>query len=185
VRRREFIAGLGGAAVWPTLAGAQQAMPVVGFLGDSPREWASYVAAFVHGLKEVGYVDGGNVRIEYRWAEGRYHQLPELAAELVRQQVGVIFASAGTPAALAAKAASSTIPIWRGRWRRARSRRRSSRPLGSSDPVRVADVDMGLVLSAPQKRTSGLPLSQREAFLSPMPSPASGGLRCEMIHQDG
>jgi putative ABC transport system substrate-binding protein len=111
MRRRVFIAALGGAATWPLAAHAQRPTPVVGFLGDTPREWAPYVAAFVHGLKEVGYVDGGNVRIEYRWAEGRYLRLPELVAELVREQVRVIFASAGTPAALAAKAATSTIPI--------------------------------------------------------------------------
>jgi putative ABC transport system substrate-binding protein len=111
MKRREFISLLGGAAACPLVARAQEQTPVVGFLGDTPREWVSYVAAFVHGLKEIGYVDGGNVRIEYRWAEGRYLRLPDLAADLVRQQVGVIVASAGTPAALAAKAASSTIPI--------------------------------------------------------------------------
>ena len=111
MRRREFIAALSGAVAWPIATRAQQATPVVGFLGDSTREWASYVAAFVHGLKEIGYVDGGNVRVEYRWAEGRYARLPELVGDLVSQQVAVIFASAGTPAALAAKAATSTIPI--------------------------------------------------------------------------
>jgi putative ABC transport system substrate-binding protein len=111
MKRREFISLISGAAAWPLVARAQQQTRVVGFLGDSPREWATYVAAFVHGLKKIGYVDGGNVRIEYRWADGQYLRMPELVAELVRQQVGVIFASAGTPAALAAKAATSTIPI--------------------------------------------------------------------------
>src|SRR5438105_7972898 len=90
LKRREFIGLLGGAAAWPLIARAQQPTPIVGFIGDSPREWESYVAALVHGLKEIGYVDGGNVRIEYRWAEGRYLRLPELVAVLIRQQVAVI-----------------------------------------------------------------------------------------------
>ena len=112
--RREFISLLGGAATaWPLAARAQQpAMPVIGFLSStSPTAWAPYLTAFQQGLRETGYVEGQNVTIEYRWAEGDYARLPALAGELVRRHIAVLVAVGGSSSAKAAKAASSTIPI--------------------------------------------------------------------------
>jgi putative ABC transport system substrate-binding protein len=114
MRRREFILLIGGgAAAWPFVAFPQQpAVPVIGFLNStSPIEWAPFVKAFKKGLSEEGYVDGQNVAIEYRWAEGQYNRLPGFAAELVARRVSILVATGGEVAAQAAKSATNIIPI--------------------------------------------------------------------------
>ena len=138
MRRREFIALL-GATVWPLAGRAQQAMPVIGFLSSrSPAEFTAVVAAFRQGLRELGFVEGQNLVIAFRWAEGRYDQLPALAADLVGLRVAVLLTAGGPPSAHAAKAATSTIPIVFS---------------AASDPVRVALVSS---LSRPGGNITGM-----------------------------
>jgi len=113
MRRRDFISLLSATVAWPPAARAQQAtMPVIGFLSSrSPGESASVLAAFRQGLREAGFVEGQNVIIAFRWAEGRYDRLPALAAELVDLRVAVLFTAGGPPSAFAAKAATKMIPV--------------------------------------------------------------------------
>jgi putative tryptophan/tyrosine transport system substrate-binding protein len=113
IRRRAFIAGLAGSIAAPIIVKAQQPkMPIIGFLHTaSPGPYARLVEAYLQGLKDTGYVDGRNISIEYRWAEGHFDQLPELVEGLIRDQVALIAALGGSNSALAAKRATSTIPI--------------------------------------------------------------------------
>jgi putative ABC transport system substrate-binding protein len=112
VRRRDFIMLLGGAAAWPLAARAQEAVPVIGILAvAAPEANAIRLRAFREGLVSAGYVEGQNVKIEYRWAEAHTGRLPELAAGLVRDRVAVLVAAGGTASAVAARAATHEIPI--------------------------------------------------------------------------
>jgi putative tryptophan/tyrosine transport system substrate-binding protein len=112
MRRREFVAGLGSAAAWPLVAQAQQRpLPVIGYLSAISPAASPTLAPFLEGLKEAGFIEGQSVRIEYRWADGRYDRLPTLAADLVDRRVAVLFATGGHLVTQVAKAATSTIPI--------------------------------------------------------------------------
>ena len=112
IERRKFLATLGGAAVWPLPARAQQpAVPMIGFLSSRLASDSVSVVAFREGLKEAGFVEGQNVTIEYRWAEFQNDRLPAMAADLVQRRVAVIAATGSTAAAAAAKLATTTIPI--------------------------------------------------------------------------
>src|SRR5689334_12628429 len=112
MRRREFITSACGAIVWPTTVWSQQAIPVVGFLcSASETAWAQYVAAFREGLNERGYREGRNVAIEYRWADNKLDRLPAMVADLIARRVAVIVAGGGAAPAMAAKAATTAIPI--------------------------------------------------------------------------
>jgi putative ABC transport system substrate-binding protein len=154
MRRREFIAGLASVTTVPLVARAQQ-QPVIGYLNSRSRDGdTSFLTAFLKGLNETGYVESQNVVIEYRWAEGQYDRLPALAADLVRRQVAVM-AATSTPAALAAKAATSTIPIVF---------------TAAADPVALGLVES---LSRPSGNTTGV-----SAYFSPL-----GAKRLELVHK--
>jgi putative ABC transport system substrate-binding protein len=159
VKRREFLALLGGAASWPLAARAQQqAVPVVGFLHpSSPEPFGHIVNGFRRGLNDTGFVEGQNVAIEYRWARGEYDRLPALAAELVQRRARVILAGGGEAGALAAKAATSTIPIL---------------IIASSDPVKS-----GLVVSFNRPGSNITGLMTATSILEAK----KFGLLCEMV----
>jgi len=154
MRRREFIALLGATVLSPFTAHAQQNLPTIGFLnGTSAEKYAPYIASFYAGLKEGGFVEGENVAIEYRWADGDYSRLPALAADLVKRQVAVIVAN--TPANLAAKKATDSIPVVF---------------TTASDPVQIGLVDN---ISRPGGNVTGI--SQLKASLAPK--------RLELAHE--
>ena len=168
MRRREFITVIGGAAAWPLAARAQQpAVPVVGFLSSrAPEDSKHLVAAFRRGLAEGGFVEGQNVAIEFRWARGQYDLLPAMAAELVSRRVDVLTTAGGEPSALAAKRATSTIPIVFG--------------LGS-DPISV-----GLVESPARRqrhRRHAADAAHGAETVGPAARPRAGGCTCRGFAQ--
>jgi putative tryptophan/tyrosine transport system substrate-binding protein len=154
--RRQFLSVLAAAATLPVARAQQSALPIIGFLSSrSPSESEAVMAAFRQGLAEAGHIVGQAVMIEYRWAEGDYQRLPELAAELIRLRVAVILAAGGPPAALAAKKATTTIPVVFS---------------AAGDPVSIGLVDS---LSRPGANVTGMGL-----FNSTL-----GGKRLELLHQ--
>jgi len=169
IRRRKFLATLGGAAVaWPLAARAQQpAVPVVGFLSSrAPEDSKHLVAAFRRGLAEGGFVEGQNVAIEFRWARGQYDLLPAMAAELVSRRVDVLTTAGGEPSALAAKRATSTIPIVFG--------------LGS-DPISVGLVESW---NRPGGNATGAADAAHGAeTVGPAARPRAGGCTCRGFAQ--
>jgi hypothetical protein len=141
MRRREFITLLGGAAAWPLAARAQQPSPVIGFLSNlSPDPILRPLAAFRRALQEAGYIEGQNIAIEFRWAEGRNHRLPELVSDLVRRQVAAIVATGGGASALAAVGLVGTLP---------------------DGPLRLTDDQLAAVIRAAEP----LAVGDRDAFL--------------------
>src|SRR3954452_15612250 len=109
MKRRAFLAGLGSVGAWPVVAGAQQPIPLIGYVSSASAD-ASYMAAFRQGLADIGHTDGRNAAVEFRWADGKFEHLPGLFADLIQRRVAVI-AVGGITSALAAKAATTTIPI--------------------------------------------------------------------------
>jgi putative ABC transport system substrate-binding protein len=154
MRRREFITLVGGAVAWVSPARAQEPRRVIGYLGSTGRDFPGFVAAFVQGLKDTGFIEGNNIGIEWRSAEGQYNRLPSLAGELVGRNVAAIYAP-DLPSAFAAKAATQTIPIVFAT---------------GADPVKVGLVDS---LSRPKGNLTGI-----SAFLSLL-----GPKRVELLHE--
>src|SRR5216683_5116678 len=112
MRRRQFIKFFGAGVAWPLVARAQQSLPLIGYMTSrSLKDSEPHTAAFLRGLGETGYVPGQNVRIEYRWADGHYERLPEIAVELAKLPLAALVAAGGEPSAIAAKSATATVPI--------------------------------------------------------------------------
>jgi putative ABC transport system substrate-binding protein len=198
IRRREFIAGFVGAAAagWPHASGAQQ-QPVIGVLGaTTARGYAAQLAAFHQGLRDIGFVEGQNVAVEYRWAEDRYERLPAFAADLVRRGVAVIATMGGNPVSLAAKAATSMVPVvFHGSVDPVQAGFVASlnRPGGNLTGVVTLNVDVGakrlevLHEAVPRASTIGLLLNPANPFVSDMQSNLQAaartlGLKLHILH---